>query len=243
MEYSTESLENHVDLKDLTFRPGDMNVSIISGSLADGIFEVSNGTANGFVDLHLSGVSSGTFEFAKDATGGTLLDDPSASGPVTIDSGQTLDITATSTATVSFTNSNGNTGELVLDHSNDFTGKIVGFAGDGTTSNSDLINLTDVNIADVAINKTSYTDNGNGTGTLTLYNANGQALDSLSFVGSYQLANFTIESDGSGHTLIVDPPVSSGTAAAGSSATTEIKGAGGENVQFANAPTSSVVVE
>jgi hypothetical protein len=143
---------------------------------------------------------------------------------------------------VSFLNSNGNTGELVLDHSRDFTGQIAGFAGDGTTSNSDQINLTDVNIADVAINKTTYTDSGNSTGTLTLYNANGQALDSLTFVGSYQLANFTIESDGSGHALIVDPPVPSGTAAVGGSATTEIKGASGENVQFANTPTSSVVV-
>ncbi len=214
-ENSSESLENHVDLKDLAFRAGHMNVSIVSGSLADGIFEVSNGTDNGIVDLHLSGVSSGTFEFAKDATGGTLLDDPPASGPVTIDSGQTLDISAASTATVTFTNSNGNTGELVLDNSKAFTGQIAGFAGDGTISNSDLIDLGDVNFADVATNKTTYTDNGNGTGTLTLHDANGQALDSITFAGSYQLANFTIENDGSGNTLIHDPPVSTSPAVSG----------------------------
>jgi hypothetical protein len=134
---------------------------------------------------------------------------------VPIDSGNTLDITTASTATVSFTNNNGNTGELVLDDSKNFTGKISGFAGDGTISNSDLINLTDVNIADVATNKTTYADNGNGTGTLTLYNANGQVLDSLNFVGNYQLANFTIENDGSGHTLIVDPPASTSQSLAG----------------------------
>ena len=139
---------------------------------------------------------------------------------MTIDSGKTLDISDASTATVSFTNSNGNTGELVLDNSKAFTGQIVGFAGDGTTSNSDLIDLTDVNIADVATNKTTYSDNGNGTGTLTLHDANGQALDSINFVGSYQLANFTIENDGSGHTLIVDPPVSPWTRPVGNSATT-----------------------
>ncbi len=216
----SESLENLVDLKDLTFIPGDMHISIISGGLADGLFEVSNGID--FVDLHLSGVSSGTFEFATDATGGTLLDDAPASGTVTIDSGKTLDISAASTATVSFTNGNGNTGELVLDNSKDFTGQILGFAGDGTTSNSDLIKLTDVSIADVAMNKTTYTDDGNGTGTLILHNANGQVLDSLTFAGSYQLANFIVESDGAGHTLIVDPPVSSGTATVGNSATTGI---------------------
>src|SRR5262249_21338018 len=74
-------------------------------------------------------------------------------------------------------------------------------------SNSNLIDLTDVNFADVATSKTTYTDHGDGTGTLTLYNANGQELDSLGFVGQYQLANFVIEDDGAGHTLIVDPPV------------------------------------
>jgi len=130
---------------------------------------------------------------------------------VTIDSGQTLDVSVASTATVSFTNSNGHTGELVLDNSNAFTGQIVSFAGDGTISNSDLIDLADVNIASVATDKTTYTENGNGTGTLTLHDANGQALDSITFAGSYQLANFTIENDGSGHALIVDPPVPSGT--------------------------------
>jgi predicted dehydrogenase len=73
-----------------------------------------------------------------------------------------------------------------------------------------LIDVTDVNIADVAVNKTTYTDHGNGTGTLTLYDANGHALDSINFDGNYQLANFTIESDGEGGTLIVDPPVNTG---------------------------------
>jgi len=112
----------------------------------------------------------------------------------------------------------------VLDNSKAFTGQIVGFAGDGTTSNSDLIDITDVNIADVAINKTSYADNGNGSGTLTLYNANGQALDSITFAGNYQLANFIIENDGNGHTLIVDPPVS--TAIVASASDQRLDGAG-----------------
>jgi hypothetical protein len=126
---------------------------------------------------------------------------------VTIDSGTTLDIGAASTATITFANGAGNTGELVLADSKDFTGTIAGFTGDGTTANSDLIDATDLNIADVALSKTTYADHGDGTGTLTLYNANGQALDSINFNGNYQLANFTIENDGDGGTLIVDPPV------------------------------------
>jgi hypothetical protein len=159
------------------------------------------------VTLHVSGNSSGSFEVSSDGHGGTLLSDPAASGTVTVDSNQTLDISAASSATVDFTNTTGTTGALVLDDSKDFTGKIAGFAGDGTTANSDLIDITDVNIADVATDKTTYTDHGNGTGTLTLYNAGGQALDSINFDGNYQLANFTIENDGDGGTLIVDPPV------------------------------------
>jgi hypothetical protein len=35
-------------------------------------------------------------------------------------------------------------------------------------------------------------------------------LDSINFAGNYQLANFIIEDDGEGHTLIVDPPVTNG---------------------------------
>jgi hypothetical protein len=51
--------------------------------------------------------------------------------------------------------------------------------------------------------------------TLTLYNATDQALDSINFVGQYQLANFTIENDGAGHTLIVGPPISNDPSGAG----------------------------
>jgi hypothetical protein len=199
-EYPTESQENHVDLTDLAFRAGHMH-AFYSG----GILTVSNGLDS--VSLHVLGSSDPAFELAADSTGGTLVDDPSPSGSITIDSGKTLDISGASAAAVTFANTAGNTGELVLDSSNAFTGQIIGFAGDGTLANSDLIDLADINIADVAIGKTTYTDNGNGSGTLTLYNANGQALDSISFEGSYQLANFTIENDGTGHTLIVDQPV------------------------------------
>jgi len=202
-EFPVESQENHVDLKDLQYIADHMHAHF-----SDGVVTVSNGTDS--VSLKVSGNSDPAFEIAADSTGGTLIDDPSASGNVTIDSGKTLDISGASAATVSFTNSAGNTGELVLDSSSAFTGKIVGFVGDGTIANSDLIDLGDVNIANVAINKTTYTDDGNGSGTLTLYNASGQALDSIQFAGNYQLANFTIENDGTGQTLIVDPPVASG---------------------------------
>jgi hypothetical protein len=213
IENSTESLENQVDLKDLPFtthmavvsRSYHMTTNTTDVTFGDGI------SANN-ITLTLSGnysASSGTdFEFAKDSTGGTLIDDPLASsGVVTIDSDRALDIAAASTATVRFTNSNGATGELVLENSKDFSGQIVGFAGYGASSNSDLINLADIYFADIALDKTVYVDNGDGTGTLTLKNTQDQALDSLTFVGSYQLANFTVENDGSGHALIFEQSI------------------------------------
>jgi hypothetical protein len=210
-EYPVEKLENHVDLKDLKYISGLMHAHYSGGMLT-----ISNGADS--VTLKVSGSSDPAFELSSDGSGGTLVDDPSTSGNVAIDSGKTLDISTASSATVSFTNSVGNTGELVLDSSKDFTGQIAGFAGDGTTANSDLVDLADVNFADVVLAKTAYMDNGNGTGILTLYDANGQALDSLNFVGSYQLANFTIENDGTGHTLIVDPPVANNQSGGGQSA-------------------------
>ena len=208
VEASSEGAENYIDLKGFADTTQTHVTSAVFNSSTDvTAVTITNGTNHLTIDLS-GDYRSGDIEFATDHAGGTLFSDPAAnSGAVTIDSGTTLDIAAASTATVSFANGNGNTGELVLANSKDFTGTIVGFTGDGTISNSDLVDLADVNIANVALNKTTYTDHGNDTGTLTLYNANGQALDSINLSGTYQLANFTIENDGDGGTLIVDPPV------------------------------------
>ncbi len=233
VEASSEAAENYIDLKGFAYTAQTKVVSALFDKISDvTAVTITNGNSANNITIDLSGdYQKGDIEFANDGSGGTLFSDPAAnSGAVTIDSGTTLDIAAASTATVGFANSSGHTGELVLANSNTFTGQIVGFAGDGTIANSDLIDLADVNIANVATNQTSYIDNGNGTGTLTLYNANGQALDSITFDGSYQLANFTIEDDGSGHTLIVDPPVSSGAVTVGN------------GVTAASTPSSSVVV-
>ena len=81
---------------------------------------------------------------------------------------------------VSFANGNGNSGELVLDNADAFSGQIVHFAGGGAISNSGSdIDLADIDIASVATNKTSYTRNEAVLGTLTLYNRNGHWLDQL----------------------------------------------------------------
>ena len=253
VEADPESAENHVDLTDLTYTANKMSFSFNSTTDMLTITNNSSHAHPDSVSLHIATGSnfSAEFEIHSDTTiggsGGTLLDDPSATGVNTIDSGDVLGILAASSATINFTNTAGTTGELLLADSKDFTGTIAGFTGDGTTANSDLIDVTDVNIADVALNKTTYTDHGNGTGTLTLYNASGQALDSVNFDGNYQLANFTIENDGDGGTLIVDPPVNTsgqapgGTTVASNENSTGTAGADGFAFNFAghhHAPTT-----
>lgn len=196
-ENDFEAFENRVDLKDLTYIAGHMSADFNNGRLV-----VSNGTDS--VTLKIAGLSSGDFEFAPDATGGTLVDDPPASGTVTIDSRTTLSISGATTATVNFANHSGNTGELVIDKAADFTGTITGFTGNGTLSNSDLIDLKDINFGN--LNKESYVENRAGTGgTLTL--SAGTQTASINFSGNYTLQNFKFASDGHGGTLVIDPPV------------------------------------
>jgi hypothetical protein len=213
VEASSEATENYIDLRGFLYNAETKVVSASFNSSTDvTAVTITDGNSADNLTINLVGdYHKGAIEFASDGDGGTLFSDPAAnSGTVTIASDTTLDVTSASTAMVSFANSNGNTGELVLDNAKAFSGQIVGFAGGGAISNSDLIDLADVEIASVEMNRTSYSQNGSGTGTLTLYNASGHALDHITFDGSYQLANFAIENDGRGHTLIVDPPASSG---------------------------------
>lgn len=197
-EFSRESLENHVDLRDLAYIAGHM-----STHFSNGVLTISNGTDH--VSLHLSGSPDPAFELASDGSDGTLVDDPLASsGTVTIGSGHTLDVSGASTATVNFSNSSGNTGELVLQDSKDFTGLIAGFAGDGTLANSDKIDLQDINFAHLTTE--TYVENAAGTaGTLTL--SDGTNTAKIDFSGTYVLDNFKFLNDGNGGTLLVDPPV------------------------------------
>ena len=179
------------------------NVEITSNVVNDGTLEVGAGST-----MLLDGT---LVNFGIVETSGTLdvLGAVSGAGQAIIDSGGILEFGSASSLTITFANGAGTTGELKLDDSKDFTGKIVGFAGDGSLANSDQIDIKDINFVDVAMDKTAYADNGDGTGTLTLYDVDGHILTSITFVGSYELANFTIENDGSGGVLIVDPPVQS----------------------------------
>jgi hypothetical protein len=93
----------------------------------------------------------------------------------------------------------GSTGKLQLDDAPAFSGKIFNFTGNGTLSGSDQIDLKNINFNSV---KDTYAN-----GVLTVTDGQGDTAK-LNFNGSYTLANFKFASDGSGGTIVYDPPVS-----------------------------------
>ena len=86
---------------------------------------------------------------------------------------------------------------LKLDSLTAFTGVIDNFTGNGSLSGSDQIDLKGINFNSV---HDSYS---NGILTVT----DGTNTTTLDFNGTYVLANFDFASDGSGGTIVYDPPV------------------------------------
>src|SRR5262249_47883589 len=116
------------------------------------------------------------------------------SGAATVGAGGTLELAAADSATITFAAS---TGMLKLDQPPTFSGQIYGFTGDGTLAGSDQIDLKGVNYSTV---HDSY---ANGALAVT----DGTHSATLNFNGSYVLANFKVADDGSGGTIVYDPPV------------------------------------
>ena len=119
------------------------------------------------------------------------LADPS--GSATIGAGATLELAVADSGSVTFASS---TGTLILESPSTFSGEIFNFTGNGKLSGSDQIDLKGINYNSV---RDSY---ANGVLTVT----NGTNTDKLDFNGSYTLANFDFASDGSGGTIVYDPP-------------------------------------
>lgn len=139
----------------------------------------------------------------SDGHGGTTVYDPLADAPMTIETGAVLNLSEASAQSVTFANGTGTTGTFAIEHAADFTGVINGFAGDGTTANSDLIDLKDIGFS--SLTGVTYTENADHLGgTLTL--SDGTDTATIKFAGSYSIDSFQFASDGYGGTLIVDPP-------------------------------------
>jgi Tryptophan-rich Synechocystis species C-terminal domain len=118
-------------------------------------------------------------------------------GSATIGKGATLNLTSSDSSSVTFASS---TGTLLLEHSSTFKGEIFKFNGDGTLAGSDHIDLRDIKYGSI---KDSYAN-----GVLTVADTKGHTAKLL-FSGSYSLGNFRFAGDGSGGTIVYDPPVSS----------------------------------
>ena len=127
------------------------------------------------------------------------------SGSATIGAGATLELAAANASSVTFA---GSTGMLKLDSPSTFDGVIYDFTGNGMPSSSDQIDLKGINFNSVS---DSYS---NGVLTVT----DGENSAALDFNGSFTLANFKFASDGSGGTILYDPP---GSAAQGGTAPAE----------------------
>jgi hypothetical protein len=120
---------------------------------------------------------------------------PSAVGAATIGAGATLELGTADSASITFSTS---TGMLKLDSLTAFTGVIDNFTGNGSLSGSDQVDFKSINFNSV---HDSYS---NGILTVT----DGANTATLDFNGTYVLANFKFASDGSGGTIVYDPPVS-----------------------------------
>jgi serralysin len=123
-----------------------------------------------------------------------------------VHAGAMLELVGAGSGSVTFTSS---TGTLKLDAPSTFTGQIFGFTGDGTLAGSDHIDLSNLTYNNAIQSQSTY---NSSTGLLAVNN--GTSTIDLNFFGSYSLANFKFASDGHGGTVVYDPPVPSGAAAA-----------------------------
>jgi hypothetical protein len=156
------------------------------------------------------------------------------SGAVDVANGSALVVLQATALNVTFANTNGvDNGELVLYDSAGFTGQISGFAGGGSISNSDVIDL-----ADLAFTSGQMTVQpplvSNGISTVTISNNQTGQSDVLHLTGDYSASTWILTPDGHGGTNLVDPPAGSGSITIDSGAMLNIAAASAATVTFGN---------
>jgi Ca2+-binding RTX toxin-like protein len=149
-------------------------------------------------DLNGDGVIN-TPSTVLDISGKIVLPLGNMSQSVMIEAGARLELTGAVSGSITF---NAATGTLVLDHASQFSGKLIHLSGDNTVSNSNLIDLKD--IAFGTGTSASYSGDASG-GMLTVVDAQNHTAR-LSLVGDYTHSTFNLSNDGSGGTLVIDPP-------------------------------------
>lgn len=154
-----------------------------------------------YQDLNGDGIINTSSTILK-ISGNVVLNLGNMSQAATVDPGATLELSGAASGSITFKASTGN---LVLDHASQFSGTLIGLTGDGTASNSNHIDLKD--IAYGAGTSASFSGNTAG-GVLTVVDAQNHTAH-ISLVGDYTNSTFDLSSDGSGGTLVIDPPKAS----------------------------------
>ncbi len=205
---------------------GDGNLTLVNG--AHGTIDANVAGATLTLDTGHAIANAGVLEASN---GGALLIADAVSGGSAIVAGGTMTFDAQSNVNVTFDNGAGTAyGELVLGRAADFSGGISGFTGTAPdAAHSDAIDLKDISFGP---NTTFAYDDNAGTdsgGTLAIFES-GNKVDAVVFTnGDYNTANFTLSSDGSGGTLITDPPTSSGTTIAPPASVDTLSGTDGHD--------------
>jgi hypothetical protein len=125
--------------------------------------------------------------FQQDLNGDSVLGDA-----ITIDAGSTVELSSAFDGPVTFA---GSTGTLQLDNSSSFSGTVAGISG------QDTIDFVDINFASAQQPTYSGTNSG---GTLTV--TDGMDTANIALLDQYMAASFVTSPDGSGGTLVQDPP-------------------------------------
>jgi hypothetical protein len=172
-----------------------------SGSASAGTLTVSE-AGHTTVQLTVSGTNMGSFVTAgldSNGTGLLVHDPPADSGVAVIDTGATFDVAGPSAQSVNFSNTTGTTGNLVLSDASNYSGQISGFTGTAPdAAHSDTIDVVGINYDSAQFSET-YTAS---TGLLSVSDGSNSASFTFdNFGGTLDFA-----SDGSGGTLITDPP-------------------------------------
>jgi len=201
----TQANSDWIDLSNINFSSANFHESF-----ANDFLTVTDGTNTAQIQFSgtvgsLNFVSDGTPIPGVNGSDGTLIYDPPVPAAPVIASGGALEI-ANSVASAETVTFQASTGSLTLDNPSSFHGTIAGFTGDGTLAGSDQIDLKGIDYQ-----SSSFADSFNAA-TDTLSVSEGADSATLHFTGIYQAANFSFTSDGTGGTIVYDPPVPAGPA-------------------------------
>ncbi len=143
----------------------------------------------------------------------------------TIDRGATLEFGGSVSAgtTVAFA-SNGY-GELIIDNVKNFAGSISGFAGSDTTGTPSLASTDEIDLVGITKGDVSFS-NDHGNAEITIKNNAGGTIATIT-IDNFNYHDLAKASDGSGGTIIFDPP-----AATSSAPSVSINGAGNDTFVF-----------